>query len=307
MPTFSVIIPCYNCASTLKATVGSLQAQSFSDWEAICVDDGSSDDTLHVLESYMAEDARIRVIRQDNTGPSRARNAGAAAARGKFVAFLDADDLWSPKKLESTLATFNAHPDAQAVFGRIAFFKDRSAHPATFSSVEDGVAVLSDFTGENPVCTLSNLTVGRTAFLATGGFDETMRYSEDLEWLIRVVAGGMTIASTSDLHVSYRTSAQGLSSDLPAMHRGWKRALTSAGPTLSKRQALVAEAIHLRYLARRALRTGAPAHIALSFALRGVQLSPKAFLSDRHRGPMTLLGCLLSPVIPPALRTRIFA
>lgn len=307
MPTFSVVIPCYNCASTIDATLGSLKGQSLTNWEAICVDDGSSDHTPRILESYAAQDSRIRVIRQENAGPSRARNLGVDLARGDYVAFLDSDDIWSTSKLESTRAALNRHPEAEAVFGRIAFFSRNPAKPATFSSATDGAAELVDFVGENPVCTLSNLTVSRAAFLETGGFHETMRYCEDLEWLIRAMAGGMTIVATADLHVYYRTSENGLSADLMAMHAGWKRAVESAGEMISRPDLFAAEATHLRYLARRALRTGAAPQVAFGLAVRGVRLAPKAFLGDRHRGPLTLLGCVLSPIVPRALRTRIFA
>lgn len=307
MPKFSVVIPCYNCASTIDATIGSLKSQSLTDWEAICVDDGSSDRTLHILESYAAHDGRIRVIRQENAGPSRARNVGVAVSGGDYIAFLDSDDVWNPRKLESVLAAFDRYPEAEAVFGLVAFFKGCSSGVATLSSVKAGLADLSEFIGENPVCTLSNLTVARTSFLDTGGFDETMRYSEDLEWLIRAVAGCMKIAASSDLHVYYRTSDSGLSSDLLAMHAGWKRAIESAGNAVTRRQHFAAEATHLRYLARRALRTGAAPQVALALAMRGLRIAPRAFLGDRHRGPLTLLGCVLSPIVPLALRTRIFA
>ena len=254
-----------------------------------------------------AQDGRIRVIRQENAGPSRARNLGVDFARGDYVAFLDSDDIWSTSKLESTLAAFNQHPDAGAVFGRIAFFARNPAKPATFSNITAGASELADFVGENPVCTLSNLTVSRAAFLEVGGFDEKMRYSEDLEWLTRAMAGGMMIAATADLHVYYRTSENGLSADLMAMHAGWKRAVESAGDVVSRSQLIAAEATHLRYLARRALRTGAAPRVALGLAVRGLRLAPKTFLGGRHRGTLTLLGCVLSPIVPLALRTRIFA
>ncbi len=307
MLRFSVIIPCFNCASTIDATIGSLKGQTLKDWEAICIDDGSSDHTLRILKSYAAQDDRIHVIRQGNAGPSCARNAGAAISKGQYIAFLDSDDVWSAHKLESTLSAFTKNSGVHAVFGRVGFFNEASPKVATLSDVKQGLAELTDFVGENPVCTLSNLTVARAAFLESGGFDEAMHYAEDLEWLIRALSDGMKIVSTSDLHVYYRTSSDGLSSDLLAMHDGWRQAVASAASLLSKRQLLAAEAIHLRYLARRALRTGASPRVAWTLATRGILLAPRAFLNDRYRGSMTLLGCLASPVVPLSLRTRIFA
>ena len=99
----SVVMPCYQNAETLTASVRSLQAQTVSDWELIAVDDGSRDRTLEVLRSLAQEDARIRVMHQENGGVSAARNAGMDAARGEWVFFLDADDLLIPDALETLL------------------------------------------------------------------------------------------------------------------------------------------------------------------------------------------------------------
>lgn len=305
MPAFSIVLPCFNCAETIESTLASVQAQTITDWEAICVDDGSSDDTIAVLERIAKEDSRIRILSQTNAGPSRARNHGVAQAQGEFVAFLDADDLWLPGKLASVADAF--HSDVDAVFGRITFFRLEGEDDVTTSTVRPGIAKLQDFLGENPVCTLSNLSVKRSVFLETGGFDESMHFSEDLEWLIRGLANGLAFFATNELHVRYRTSAGGLSADLHAMHTGWKRAIASAEKALSTRELETVEAIHLRYLARRALRTHAPTKDAVSLALRGLRLSPKEFIGRDHRGPLTLIGCLIAPLIPAALRRRFFA
>ena len=305
MPTFSVVIPCHDAAATIGAAIASLAAQTRADWEAVCVDDGSTDATPARLEALAARDPRIRVIRQENAGPSAARNRGAAAASGGILAFLDADDLWLPGKLDSVARTFEAHPDADAVFGRIAFFREAGGADATTSTVRPGPQTMADVLGENPACTVSNLSVRREAFLATGGFDGAMRHAEDLEWMIRAVAGGLRVVATPDLHVRYRASDDGLSADLFAMHAGWRRATLAAAPR--PREFGRAEARHLRYLARRALRTGQPPRTALALALRGLRAAPLAFLGGRHRGPATLIGCLAAPLLPATLRRRAFA
>ncbi len=307
MAKFSVVIPCFNCADTIEATLASVQAQTLADWDVICVDDGSSDDTLAVLQRLAEAEPRLHIMSQENAGPSRARNAAATTAGGDIVAFLDADDVWLPGKLASVAKAFAEDPIADAVFGRIAFFRSHDEGDATTSTVRPGRAELTDFVGENPACTLSNLSVKRDAFLASGGFNETMRFSEDLEWLVRVAAGGMTLVATEDLHVRYRTSEGGLSADLQAMHQGWQRAVASAEGALPARKMAAAEATHLRYLARRALRTQTAPRVGQALALRGMRLAPLAFLGGGHRGPLTLLGCLLAPVLPARLRQHLFA
>lgn len=109
-PRISIVMPCYNAAAHLPTSVGSVLAQTFTDWELIAVDDGSADGTLAWLEAQ--PDPRIRVHHQPNRGVSTARNAGLALARGAYVAFLDADDTWSPDFLVSMNAALNARPDA---------------------------------------------------------------------------------------------------------------------------------------------------------------------------------------------------
>ncbi|WP_430463292.1 glycosyltransferase family 2 protein [Tabrizicola sp.] len=103
-PVISVVIPVFNAAETLRATVGSVQAQSRSDWELLLIDDGSNDSSGAVMASLAAEDPRIKCLAtpaQSGAGP--ARNVGLAAAKGRFIAFLDADDQWHPCKLELQL------------------------------------------------------------------------------------------------------------------------------------------------------------------------------------------------------------
>ncbi|MEL6167485.1 MAG: glycosyltransferase [Pseudomonadota bacterium] len=307
MPHVSVVIPCYNASATLDRTLASLMAQTFTDWEAICVDDGSSDNTLARLYEVARADARFRVVQQENAGPSVARNRGVELASGRIVSFLDADDLWRPGKLASVVGAFSQFPDAGAVYGQIAFFRNEDEDDATTSTVTPGVLALDTCLGENPVCTLSNLSVERAAFLLSGGFDPSMVHGEDLEWLVRGVLAGLPVIGVDEPHVRYRASEEGLSANLMAMHSGWRRAVSGARVALGAKALQQAEAVHLRYLARRALRMGKPAHVALGLAARGLALGPRAFLGGRHRGPATLLGCLAAPFLPTALRRRAFA
>lgn len=97
---FSVIIPVYNVAPYLRACLESLRAQSFSDWEAIAVDDGSTDESGAILDEYARLDARIRVVHQKNSGVAAARNAALSCVRGAWIVYLDADDVYHPRALE---------------------------------------------------------------------------------------------------------------------------------------------------------------------------------------------------------------
>lgn len=102
MKEVSVIIPCYNCGALVGETLDSLVAQSFRDFEVVCVNDGSTDDTLAVLEQWKVNNGlQMQIVNKPNGGVSSARNAGIQAAEGKYLLFLDADDLYHPSYIQS--------------------------------------------------------------------------------------------------------------------------------------------------------------------------------------------------------------
>jgi len=103
MPVFSVILPAYNAARFIERCLLSLQAQTFPDWEALCVDDGCQDGTGAILDRFAAEDARFRVLHKPNEGVGAARNDALAMATGKYVLFLDSDDFLHPQMMEICL------------------------------------------------------------------------------------------------------------------------------------------------------------------------------------------------------------
>ncbi|QUJ76571.1 glycosyltransferase family 2 protein [Sulfitobacter albidus] len=306
MTNFSIIIPCFNAAATLRATLDSIEAQTCGDWEVICVDDGSTDATLEVLHKARDTDPRIRVIHNEGKGPSRARNLGALSfAKGDVIAFCDADDIWGPEKLGQLSACF-ADPDIDAAFGQIAFFQDDPSQVSALSTVPDTPVSIPMLLGENPVCTMSNLAVRREAFLRTGGFDEELVHNEDLEWLIRLVGSGARVQGIDALQTWYRSSPYGLSANLRAMQQGREEAIWTAarfGHMPTRRS----DAIFLRYLSRRALRLGQGRLLPARFALQGVLRSPCGFFGPPRRGLATLAGALLVPVLPSRLSQALFS
>lgn len=110
-PEISLVMPCYQNGETLERTVRSILAQTFTDWELIAVDDGSTDDTGARLDALAKDEPRMRVLHQENGGVSAARNAGMACARGRFIGFVDADDHLLPGALKSLLALTDEQTD----------------------------------------------------------------------------------------------------------------------------------------------------------------------------------------------------
>jgi glycosyltransferase involved in cell wall biosynthesis len=112
----SVVIPTYNRAYCLPAAIGSLQAQTYPHWEALVIDDGSTDGTADLVRSMAAADPRVRYLPQKNGGVSAARNAGLRVADGEWAAFLDSDDAWEPWKLAAQIAVFDRLPQVGMVW-----------------------------------------------------------------------------------------------------------------------------------------------------------------------------------------------
>lgn len=305
MPKFSIILPCFNAATTVRQTLDSLLAQSSTDWEAICVDDGSTDGTMGLIMQAIRDDPRIRVMPNPGKGPSDARNFGASVATGQILAFCDADDIWLPAKLAQLAQSF-ADPALDGTYGQIGFFQHDPRDARVFSTVTEGDLGIEMLLGENPVCTMSNIALRRDAFVRSGGFDTTMVHNEDLEWLIRLVGLGLRIVGVPVLQTMYRTSSGGLSTDLDAMQAGRARALRTAArygvePTAQS------HAIHHRYLARRALRLDAARTLALRHAVTGLRHSPAGFFKPTRRGALTLAGACGALILPRALRQSLFS
>jgi glycosyltransferase involved in cell wall biosynthesis len=112
MPMVSVIMPTFNRADTIRRAIRSVQAQTFTDWELIVVDDGSTDATVALIEGC---DPRLKILRQENQGTAGARNAGLRASAGSYIAFLDSDDEWLPHHLELCVSFLSAFPEEQFV------------------------------------------------------------------------------------------------------------------------------------------------------------------------------------------------
>lgn len=186
-PLVSVVIPAYNAAWCIAKAVDSVLAQDFQDREVIVVDDGSTDDTATVLAGY--GDA-VRVVRQTNGGLSSARNAGIRAARGEFVAFLDADDWWLPGKLARQTGLMRGRPELgfTSTAARVEDPDGGLVNVWTCAHWEESFLV-HIFTNNADVAGSGSAVMARRAlFDGVGGFDESLRSLEDIDMWMRLAA-----------------------------------------------------------------------------------------------------------------------
>jgi glycosyltransferase involved in cell wall biosynthesis len=196
----SVITPFLNAEAHLAEAVASVGAQTFADWELLLVDDCSTDGSAALAAALGDAEARVRVLRLPGTiphGPAAARNAGIAAARGDFLAFLDADDLLEPHMLATTLAAIERHRGAALVFGPTLWWhpddpgrdwlEDTGRHGGRLHRPPDLLRSLVLLQRGHVPCICSVL-VRRSAAEAVGGFEERLRLYEDQTLLARLLA-----------------------------------------------------------------------------------------------------------------------
>ena len=193
VPRVSIITPSYNRGHLLSATLDSVLAQTYPDWEAIVVDDHSQDNTLEVARKLSAADPRVRPFlrRGDRKGANVCRNQGLEEARGEFVVFLDSDDLLSPSCLERRVARMDTSPDCQYGVYRTELFADRIGDRAVLWNVFTDANDLHRFLNLDIVwCTMSPIW-RREALRQLGGFHENLLSFQDWALHTRALIAGL--------------------------------------------------------------------------------------------------------------------
>jgi glycosyltransferase involved in cell wall biosynthesis len=183
-PLVSVILPTWNRAEYLPGAIRSALAQTYAPIEIHVVDDGSTDDTEKVMRAFV-NDSRVRYQRLEHQGPSRARNAGIRESRGSFIALLDADDLWTPDKLEHQIPAFENDPRVGVVYTNFQSIDVNgdpipTDRPEPHSGFVSGKLLINNFVpGPTSV-------IRRECFDAVGGFDEELQSGEDYDLWLRI-------------------------------------------------------------------------------------------------------------------------
>ena len=192
-PLVSVVIPVFNGEAFLREAVQSVLDQRHSPIEIIVVDDGSTDGTASVATSFPET---VRYLRQTNQGPAAARNRGIEHAQGGLIAFADADDLWPAEKLELQLPFLIEDPAIEIVMGRI--------QQVLLSRTVDGQTQAEELGEPAFSVNLGSAVIRKSVFERVGLFDETMRYSEDVDWFMRAREAGVHIATIDAVTLLYR-------------------------------------------------------------------------------------------------------
>ena len=209
----TVVVAAFDAARTLDATLASLRAQTYQDWEAVVVDDGSADQTGELAARHAAADPRIRVLQRPHAGVSAARNAGIAAACTRWLLFLDADDQLAHEALAAFLQTAAEHPDADLVHAGWTSVPDHGDpvnHRFVRYAGED-----SAFAAASTRCPFaSHAAIVRTSLVReVGAFDPTLQVCEDWDLWLRVARTTARFRSREGQLALYRTRARSASAD----------------------------------------------------------------------------------------------
>jgi glycosyltransferase involved in cell wall biosynthesis len=250
----SVIIPAHNAASVVADALRSIQVQTWTNFEVVLIDDGSTDATAAVAHQFVERDARFCILRQPNAGVSRARNAGLARARGEWIAFLDADDVWVPEKLDRQIGLCHADARANFVFSNYWFWdgaQDLGLGQEKRRKFREGA--VGPHLAEGNLFLTSSVLVPRATVAQVGEFDPALAIGEDWDYWLRLADRGIWARGVWEPLVRYRrwpgnvtrlkleTAEQNvavLANNLsrarrPDLHRALRRALARARGALA--------------------------------------------------------------------------
>lgn len=222
MTRFSVIIPTYNRKAYLQECLETVFAQTHAAHEVIVVDDGSTDGTVEVLS---AKGGQIQVIRQTNAGPGAARNRGAEAASGDYLAFLDSDDLWFPWTLATFVKLIELHANPSLLFGRYVDFQTRDELSAIAEEEAAGDAY-SDFLLSHTkgyFCGAGMMVISRRAFHEISGFAEDFLNAEDHDLALQLGAARGFVQVVAPITVAHRLHCHNEMADMGKTLKGiWR-------------------------------------------------------------------------------------
>lgn len=319
MKLVTVIIPVYQVEKYIASTVRSVLAQTYTNYELLIVDDGSTDRSYEICQQFA--DSRIEIIRQRNQGVAAARNTGISKAQGDYIAFLDGDDLWVPDKLEKHVAHLNSSPKVGVSFSRSAFI-DEADKPV-------GIYQMSKLTDITPLDLLCRTPIGNGSvpvirkelleaikFIEPGSGavsyfdrDRSLHPSEDVEcWLRMLTQTHWQIEGIAEALTLYRVNPKGFSAQLYKKLSSWETMLEKAhaytSPEVMAEWEKPAMAYQLRHLARRAVTLSAGS-TAVEFSHKALSTYKPILLEEPRRTLMTLAAAYLLWLLPKSAYNRI--
>ncbi|MEH2035525.1 glycosyltransferase family 2 protein [Nostoc sp.] len=311
MEKISIIIPVYGVEKYISATVQSVLDQTYKKFELLIVDDGSPDRSIEICQQFT--DSRIQIIHQANRGLAGARNTGIRHAKGRYLAFLDGDDLWLPEKLEKQIHHLENSPDIGVSFSRSAFIDEAGQALGTYQMPKLKQITTSYLLSCNPVGNGSAAVIRREVFEAIKFqdnlygtsedfyFDEHFRQSEDIECWIRIsIKTNWQIEGIPEALTLYRVNSSGLSANMLKQLDSWEQVIEKTrcyAPEIVTQGETLARAYQLQYLARNAVRLQAGS-MAVKLINRALITNWHILLENSRSTLLTLIAAYLLLLLP---------
>ncbi|NMF64651.1 glycosyltransferase family 2 protein [Brasilonema octagenarum] len=317
MKKISVIIPVYKVEKYVAATIQSVLEQTYTNFELLIIDDGSPDKSIEIFQQFT--DNRIKIIRQENRGVAAARNVGIRHAQGEYLAFLDADDLWVPEKLEKHVEHLKKSPAVGVSFCRSSLIDEAGKPLGIYQITKLKEITPLDILCRTPIGNGSVPVIRRQVFediafqdnlygvVENFYFDDDRQLhpSEDVElWLRIAMKTKWLIEGIPEALTLYRINSQGFSAQLVKKLSSWETMLEKARayvPAASMAELeKIAMAYQLRHLARRAVTLEAGS-TAVEFAVRSLSTHWRIILEEPHRTIITLAAAYFLWLMPRKL------
>ena len=305
-PLVSVIFPIYNVERFVRAAAESVLSQSWRDLELIAVDDGSEDGTAAEIERF--DDPRVILLRRQHQGAAAARNTGLACARGRYVSFMDGDDVWLESKLEEDIRRLESHPGIDLVFSAMRMVNEDGRDIARTVRRWSGVLALRDLLIENMIGT-DTVLMRREACAEAGRFDEHLTAGSDYEYWIRVaLLRPNNIHGSAEVTALYRRRAGQLTGNWRQQQDVWMQIMAKVRAECPDEFVSVestARANFQRALSATAYENG-ELESASELFQEAMQLAPGFLLKDKRTW---LLGSALlsARVLPSRMHQRLEA
>ena len=311
-PTVSVVLPLFNTERYVAQAISSVLSQDFEDFELIVVDDGSTDGGPAVARAF--QDPRLRLVSQENRGLAGARNSGIREAKGRYIAFIDADDGWERSKLRRHVAALEADAGIGISFSASLMIDEEGNSLRLVQRPRAGAIDAAHVFCRNPVGNGSAPVLRRAALDSIGfmdpssgrrcWFDESFRQSEDIECWTRLAALTAWRFHPIDAPLTrYRIASGGLSANIDRQLETWRRFRAKVAwyaPELERALGGRAEAYQLRYLARRSVRAGR-GRLALRLLVQALRCDYRILIEEPGRTITTLAAALMMGVVRPSV------
>ncbi|WP_414577901.1 glycosyltransferase [Anabaena sp. CCY 9402-a] len=225
LPSISIIIPAFNSEKTIADTIDSVFNQTFNNFELIIINDGSTDSTLEVISKF--QDSRLKIFSFGNAGGNISRNRGLKRAVGEFISFLDADDLWTPNKLQLQLEALQNNLDAQVAYSWTDYIDENANFLVSGTHITANGDVYDKLLVNNFLENGSNPLIRREVLIELGGFDESLDAAQDWDMWLRL-ADKYEFVAVPFVQILYRVSSNSLSTNLARQEKACLQVMKSA-------------------------------------------------------------------------------